>query len=409
MTILNLDYPVAPLLYQGNGQSLDKYALSFKVPGDSIDSLLVVDKNTAPTNYANFVTEHIVELQTVKLFLEHAAAKDKALVPFLQTFWKQSLNAQDVSKRPNQPDKGVGFPLQANLNDLVFQALGSDSNRKDFVLCDKTINAYKARIWKKTAPLQAGDLNTLVANGVRGSLPTNEYFTVLRNAIGVFKNANVPSVKQRMQRSIKNVETELKNLKHYKQTVDLAPVWITFMKEHLESVTTTAQKFLSEQINNAERKTSTEIARLKQLSTQLKALESNKLKRNAHKKKQAALEKNLGTKIDALEKKLQSEVTKIKTLTTAKTLVLSKLRAVPKNKPAEKKRWQAQNKTKKAQLSAAKKQHRRTQIELGDAERAWAVLYSAGVDGVMKSLDLDKKRLAMYKTEVAKMNMPPLA
>jgi hypothetical protein len=366
------------------------------------------------------------QLQTVKLFLEHAAAKDKALVPFLQTFWKQSLNAQDVSKRPNQPDKGVGFPLQANLNDLVFQALGSDSNRKDFVLCDKTINAYKARIWKKTAPLQAGDLNTLVANGVRGSLPTNEYFTVLRNvrhllltsqnptdvhaqAIGVFKNANVPSVKQRMQRSIKNVETELKNLKHYKQTVDLAPVWITFMKEHLESVTTTAQKFLSEQINNAERKTSTEIARLKQLSTQLKALESNKLKRNAHKKKQAALEKNLGTKIDALEKKLQSEVTKIKTLTTAKTLVLSKLRAVPKNKPAEKKRWQAQNKTKKAQLSAAKKQHRRTQIELGDAERAWAVLYSAGVDGVMKSLDLDKKRLAMYKTEVAKMNMPPLA
>jgi hypothetical protein len=366
------------------------------------------------------------QLQTVKLFLEHAAAKDKALVPFLQTFWKQSLNAQDVSKRPNQPDKGVGFPLQANLNNLVFQALGSDSNRKDFVLCDKTINAYKARIWKKTAPLQAGDLNTLVANGVRGSLPTNEYFTVLRNvrhlllisqnptdvhaqAIGVFKNANVPSVKQRMQRSIKNVETELKNLKHYKQTVDLAPVWITFMKEHLESVTTTAQKFLSEQINNAERKTSTEIARLKQLSTQLKALESNKLKRNAHKKKQAALEKNLGTKIDALEKKLQSEVTKIKTLTTAKTLVLSKLRAVPKNKPAEKKRWQAQNKTKKAQLSAAKKQHRRTQIELGDAERAWAVLYSAGVDGVMKSLDLDKKRLAMYKTEVAKMNMPPLA
>lgn len=366
------------------------------------------------------------QLQTVQLFLEHAAAKDKALVPFLQTFWKQSLNAQDVSKRPNQPDKGVGFPLQANLNDLVFQALGSDSNRKDFVLCDKTINAYKARIWKKTAPLQAGDLNTLVANGVRGSLPTNEYFTVLRNvrhllltsqnptdvhaqAIGLFKNANVPSVKQRMQRSIKNVETELKNLKHYKQTADLAPVWITFMKEHLESVMTTAQKFLNEQINNAERKTSTEIARLKQLSTQLKALESNKLKRDAHKKKQAALEKNLGTKIDALEKKLQSEVTKIKTLTTAKTLVLSKLRAVPKNKPAEKKRWQAQNKTKKAQLSAAKKQHRRTQIELGDAERAWAVLYSAGVDGVMKSLDLDKKRLAMYKTEVAKMNMPPLA
>lgn len=366
------------------------------------------------------------QLQTVQLFLEHAAAKDKALVPFLQTFWKQSLNAQDVSKRPNQPDKGVGFPLQANLNDLVFQALGSDSNRKDFVLCDKTINAYKARIWKKTAPLQAGDLNTLVANGVRGSLPTNEYFTVLRNvrhllltsqnptdvhaqAIGVFKNANVPSVKQRMQRSIKNVETELKNLKHYKQTADLAPVWITFMKEHLESVMTTAQKFLNEQINNAERKTSTEIARLKQLSTQLKALESNKLKRDAHKKKQAALEKNLDTKINALEKKLQSEVTKIKTLTTAKTLVLSKLRAVPKNKPAEKKRWQAQNKTKKAQLSAAKKQHRRTQIELGDAERDWTVLYSAGVDGVMKSLDLDKKRLAMYKTEVAKMNMPPLA
>lgn len=366
------------------------------------------------------------QLQTVQLFLEHAAAKDKALVSFLQTFWKQSLNAQDVSKRPNQPDKGVGFPLQANLNDLVFQALGSDSDRKDFVLCDKTINAYKARIWKKTAPLQAGDLNTLVANGVRGSLPTNEYFTVLRNvrhllltsqnptdvhaqAIGLFKNANVPSVKQRMQRSIKNVETELKNLKHYKQTADLAPVWITFMKEHLESVMTTAQKFLNEQINNAERKTSTEIARLKQLSTQLKALESNKLKRDAHKKKQAALEKNLDTKINALEKKLQSEVTKIKTLTTAKTLVLSKLRAVPKNKPAEKKRWQAQNKTKKAQLSAAKKQHRRTQIELGDAERDWTVLYSAGVDGVMNSLDLNKKRLAMYKTEVAKMNMPPLA
>ena len=308
---------------------------------------------------------------------------------------------------------------------MVFQALGSDGNRKDFVLCDKTINAYKARIWKKNAPLQAGAFNMLFANGVKGSLPTNEYFTVLRNvryvlltsqistdihkqAIGVFKYMNVPSVKQRMQRSVKNVETELKNLKHYKQAVDLAPIWIAFMKEHLESVTTTAQKFLNEQINNAERKTSTEIARLKQLSAQLKALESNKSKRDAHKKKQAALEKNLDTKIDSLEKKLQSEETKIRTLTTAKALVLSKLRAVPKSKPAEKKKLQADNQTKKEQLSIAKKQHRNTQIALSDAERAWAVLYSAGVDGVVKSLDLDKKRLAMYKKEVAKMKMPPV-
>lgn len=62
MTILNLDYPVAPLLYQGNGQSLDKHVLDYKVPGDNIDNLAVVDKKTAPTNYADFVTEHIVEV-----------------------------------------------------------------------------------------------------------------------------------------------------------------------------------------------------------------------------------------------------------------------------------------------------------------------------------------------------------
>lgn len=102
-----------------------------------------------------------------------------------------------------------------------------------------------------------------------------------------------------------------------------------------------------------------------------------------------------------MEKKLQSEEIKIRTLTTAKALVLSGPRAVPKNKPVEEKKLQADDKTKKSQLSAAKKQHRKTQIELSDAERAWAMLYPAGVYGVVKSLDLDKKRLAMYKKEVA--------
>jgi hypothetical protein len=76
---------------------------------------------------------------------------------------------------------------RTTINKMVFEALGSDNNREDFVLCHEEINGYKARIWDLKAPMALtsskkvkGKYTLAVEDAVAGKTDSNMYLSGLR-------------------------------------------------------------------------------------------------------------------------------------------------------------------------------------------------------------------------------------
>ena len=69
---------------------------------------------------------------------------------------------------------------RTSMNDLVFEALGSNSNLGDFVVCEKQINGYKMRMWKEQSPMRNGEYSGAVQGSTSGLNPSNEYMSALR-------------------------------------------------------------------------------------------------------------------------------------------------------------------------------------------------------------------------------------
>lgn len=107
-----------------------------------------------PTDPKNYVVEHIVELQSIRQFLEKLiGAGDKknkytlahAIDAQWFEWWNKPLDAEKVSNRKN-PDN---LPDLKTINALVFQALGTNKNIEDFVMLEKEINEIKKRVWMR--------------------------------------------------------------------------------------------------------------------------------------------------------------------------------------------------------------------------------------------------------------------
>ena len=199
MIIKALDYPVSSDLYtKGNGKELTVHTLDLK--NTRIGTTAVVDRQRIPTTYSNYPTEHIIEvsvgsysserrltylakLQTVGMFIEDAVNRNPNLASFFLNKWNKELSPAMINKRRNKPQIKFGKGRK-NINALVFEALGSNLNRKDFLLCDKEINAYKERLWRGVNPMESGEPTTkferLVGKANLGKLPSNRYLSGIR-------------------------------------------------------------------------------------------------------------------------------------------------------------------------------------------------------------------------------------
>jgi hypothetical protein len=111
------------------------------------------------------------------MFIDYAVGKESKLKAFFENSWKKNLVAADPENRPNQPKITMG--TRSTLNDLVFEALGSNFNREGFVICEDEINGYKARMWKTTSPMD--NYKNTVTSALKGEIGSNVYLSGLRN------------------------------------------------------------------------------------------------------------------------------------------------------------------------------------------------------------------------------------
>ncbi|CAI6294056.1 unnamed protein product [Periconia digitata] len=107
-----------------------------------------------PKQSQGFVVEHIIELQSVKMFLEKlmggGEVENKYTIAnhidaqWFQNEWNKKLDDKKVDQRKKFDAK---LPAQESINDLFFQALGSNQNIDDFVMLESQINEMKKRLW----------------------------------------------------------------------------------------------------------------------------------------------------------------------------------------------------------------------------------------------------------------------
>ncbi|KAF9734472.1 Killer toxin subunits alpha/beta 4 [Paraphaeosphaeria minitans] len=393
LVIKNLDYPGSGKLFSGSSPA--RHAFQFN--DNSIKDARVKDLRRAPAKTIDFATEHIVELQTLGKFLESVAKKNSALAKFLLNTWNTKLSAKQIKARTNKPSYGLTKLPQSSgntLNDLVFNAFGSNTQLEDFVLCDDKINSYKARVWSGKAPMSASNFKTLLKKSLNGKLPSNEYLTALKMVFGVFDYMDQTVVTTNMRRVIANVGKELANVKPmfdkanlsanvpagsvFPAGADLQKDWSAYMKSHLTTISTKAQTWANTQITHALAELKKEIFVLEQTMKKLQALE--KKATPAYKKNKQAAVKRLTTQIVKHKREVAAIAKKIVLLEKQRKATPSS--ALTKQIKAQKKAWQ-----KKVEAQAG-------------AERQRAMLYSTSVKKIIAGLKQDEIILKAYKGQV---------
>lgn len=88
---------------------------------------------------------------------------------------------QQIANRPNPFPGYDPSAARSSLNDLVFEAMGSKTNTRDFVLCEEGVNAMKAKLWSHTKPFGVEKWQEIAKDAADGSIPRNRHLAVLRS------------------------------------------------------------------------------------------------------------------------------------------------------------------------------------------------------------------------------------
>jgi hypothetical protein len=100
---------------------------------------------------------------------------------FWANHWNQPIPANLWSTRVQPQIKQNNFkPAGKTLNNMVFQALGSRANRAEFVLCEKSINSFKERVWSLSSPMEDNGFKTYVEDGVKGAIENTKWLSGIR-------------------------------------------------------------------------------------------------------------------------------------------------------------------------------------------------------------------------------------
>ncbi|KAF2175365.1 hypothetical protein K469DRAFT_68166 [Zopfia rhizophila CBS 207.26] len=289
--IESLGYPAPGKLFTDSvAKKLSLQAHAYNFNTDKMDDFSVKDEKKSPSDTTGWVVEHIIELQTVKMFIESAAGTgeislgSKVDSTFFKDWWNKNLDYNTFYSRPagqaNIPIANWKVPKPGSkqedkwrtLNNLVFNSLGSAANRGDFVLCDATINGFKEKIWHGKNPMAENDFKKLSDEVATGAVTSNIHLSAIRTVLAVFKYFEDPTVKHNLQSAIKNVGTELSgsNINHLTgQNVDLAPLWKEFMEKKLAKIEEFGTGWVKKMIQYAEAGYDKEMKDLKAKETDL--------------------------------------------------------------------------------------------------------------------------------------------
>ncbi|MCJ1405653.1 hypothetical protein MMC11_008882 [Xylographa trunciseda] len=245
-------YPSRGALFNGAaGAQVFNRALDYISP-DLCDDFDVIDHDLTTIVLTDFVTEHLLELQTIGSFIEAAntgrlpsgalAQTPTIAATFFQTNWLSPVLPNGL------PDVGSG--ISPNIpNTRIFEALGSNTNRADFVLAATQINAAKAHLWSFENPVDVQDFNDDVRNAIITGRDENIFLQHIRNVLAVFQYLQDVDVNQRLSHEISVVQQQMQIIEfNVAGAAGLTSMWGEFMPDYLNRVESYAQTWVTDRI-----------------------------------------------------------------------------------------------------------------------------------------------------------------
>jgi hypothetical protein len=207
MMMTSLPYPLEAKLFPAGSPSVIMDFETDDVRNAKFRKFTSVPKRTDPSTY---IVEHIVEvsssleqlksivanlkkLQSIMLFIKAAVreAQTKSIkslsehvdISFFTKHWGTSTPQiqQQIAKRPTPFPGYDSAAARSSLNDLIFEAMGSKTNTRDFVLCEEGVNSMKAKLWSHINPFGVKQWQIIAKDASDGSIPRNRHLAVLRS------------------------------------------------------------------------------------------------------------------------------------------------------------------------------------------------------------------------------------
>ncbi|CAK1367001.1 unnamed protein product [Cercospora beticola] len=250
-------YPSAGVIFNGRaGSTVRKSVFEYASNSDCSDPDIREVQVSAGTGY---VTEHILELQTIKEFLEalergtmtsRKQFKNRYSVDarYFMNYWNQPTLDKTTPPIPRMNRQGSLIP-----NVRVFEALGTNRNRQQFVLTTPEINGVKAKLWQRRAPRLAREYDNDVEEWLRCHKGPDTFLKYLRATRAVFVYLQEKSeVRNRYLALKRAVRTELEIIsKHDISVYNLAGLpaaWDEFMDDLIMVICTTASQWMLDRI-----------------------------------------------------------------------------------------------------------------------------------------------------------------
>ncbi|KAL5383995.1 hypothetical protein PMIN03_008191 [Paraphaeosphaeria minitans] len=219
-----------------------------------------------------YVTEHIVELQTVARFLEAITSTRNPRDPRpvrlnggVSAAWiSQHWNRKDpatVQSRPRPAFNTPSNPADESINDIVFEALGSKNHPEDFVLCEAGINMAKMRLWSNQNPFAPDRIERFARDAAIGATDSANHFTALRTVLAAIDYMRVVDGKFDSEKMKVQQELDPANIRHITnndppkddkgKVVDLSKLWDEYIDKELFRYETKGVEWLDHQLTIA--------------------------------------------------------------------------------------------------------------------------------------------------------------
>ncbi|KAG9759588.1 glycoside hydrolase family 18 protein, partial [Aureobasidium melanogenum] len=204
-------------------------------------------------NFRYYVTEHIIELQTMQLFFNAIAANQladgsRSGKPQIYCDFIRKLNTDMLSNPPPSP----GSTTNSNRPMIrIMQTHGWDENWQPFVHLERGINAHKKNFWSYQDPVERGKL------AIINSSPTQygDGLVNIRTCINVFNYMNFPEVHDKWTSIANSIRSELQRantawVSGGGTQTGIVAYWDAWIRSHMARVTRDGRAFAARSIND---------------------------------------------------------------------------------------------------------------------------------------------------------------
>ncbi|PKY09339.1 hypothetical protein P168DRAFT_324321 [Aspergillus campestris IBT 28561] len=198
----NLEYPTQ------SDWSTDDYNYDNSLDAtDFSDCTAITVKGHIVPNNREYVTEHIMELQTLKLFFNDVAGNIlpdgmSSIYPQIYCEFVKSLTEHSLKNPPTTPGSTTNSDVPTV---RLMQLHGWTENWGHFALLEKTINRYKELLWEGKNPIEQRKRVELNGDRTRWE----EGLTNIRTTFNVFAYLNFPNIHGNLTIISNNIKNEL--------------------------------------------------------------------------------------------------------------------------------------------------------------------------------------------------------